>query len=64
MGGDEFVVLVADMTASQAAARLRGVQQQLEELGVSIAVGVAACDAAHRTYQSLKAAADAAMYKD
>ena len=49
---------------SQVAARLRDIQQQLEEMDVSIAVGIAACDAAHRTYKELKAEADAAMYKD
>ena len=64
VGGDEFVVLVTDMAVSQVAARLRGIQQQLEEMDVSIAVGTAACDAAHRTYKELKAEADAAMYKD
>lgn len=64
VGGDEFVVLVTDMAVSQVAARLRNIQQQLEEMDVSIAVGTAACDAAHRTYKELKAEADAAMYKD
>ena len=63
-GGDEFVVLATGMAASQVAARLRNIQQQLEEMDVSIAVGIAACDAAHRTYKELKAEADAAMYKD